>query len=239
MKSLSNNYIKIIRSLSQKRYRDEYGLFIVEGEKLVKEAINSDFTVKEVLNIDDIGEETMKKISCLNSPSPLLAIVEQKQKEIEQIDFSKQDALFFGLCGIRDPGNFGTIIRLADWFGIDAIFCSSDSVELYNPKVVQSTMGAIFRKNIIYTDIKKLIQEFKSAKIPVYGTFLDGDNIYDKHLTENGLILLGNESAGIPQDIDILADERLLIPKYKESLCESLNVATATAILCSEFRRGR
>ena len=231
---LSANHIKAIRSLSNKKYRDETGLFVVEGEKMVSEALESDFQVEEVWRRDDIGYDAMARISQLSSPSPVLAVVKAKPL--------RDDVPCRGLClaldGVRDPGNFGTIIRLADWFGADVIYASEDCVELYNPKTVQATMGAIFRKKVVYRDIPQLCRRFKEAGLPVYGTFLDGEDIYGQSLSKEGLIIMGNESAGISQEVSEEVDRRLLIPSFsKGPTAESLNVAVATAITLSEFRR--
>lgn len=252
MVTLSNNRIKQIRALFNKKSREESGLFIIEGEKLVKEAVESDFEVVEILRTTDIGEESMKKITCFSTPSPILAIVKQKQyaiSEFFQTDgelkhnlLSSNNPLFVGLCGVRDPGNFGTIIRISDWFGIDALFCSKDTVELYNPKTVQATMGAIFRKKIIYCNIEEIIGLLKKNNLPVYGTFLNGKNIYAAMPEKRGIILMGNESNGIPKQIEnmIKKECKLFLPPYPANSVgsESLNVAVSTAIICAEFRRG-
>ena len=231
---LSANHIKAIRSLSNKKYRDQAGLFVVEGEKMVSEALASDYQVVEVWRRDDIGYDAMARISQLSTPSPVLAVVKAKPL--------KDDVACGGLClaldGVRDPGNFGTIIRLADWFGADVVYASEDSVELYNPKTVQATMGAIFRKKVVYCDIPSLCRRFKEAGLPVYGTFLDGEDIYGQTLSKEGLIIMGNESAGISEAVAEQVDRRLLIPSFSNGpTAESLNVAVATAITLSEFRR--
>ena len=146
-----------------------------------------------------------------------------------------------GLCGVRDPGNLGTIIRIADWFGADALFCSEDCVELYNPKTIQATMGAIFRRRIVYTSIPDVISKAHAAQLPIFGTFLNGENLYRQQLPKSALVLLGNESNGIPAQVESLLGphEKLLIPPYPADAqtSESLNVATAAAIICAEFRR--
>lgn len=239
--SLSAKQIKFIRSLSLKKYRDEYNLFIVEGEKLVNEAINSNYTIKDIYKIEEIGEDCMKRISNLASPSPILAIIEKPNicsKTIinKALNYNK---LSLALDEIKDPGNLGTIIRLADWFGIDYIFASEHTVEVYNSKTIQATMGAIFRKQVVYTPLEDLLKEYSKSNIPIYGTFLDGNNIYTQTLNNNALIVMGNESNGISKGIKNLVSHKLLIPPYpiNSTSSESLNVAIATAIVCSCFRR--
>ena len=232
--NLSLNHIKAIRSLSAKKYRDKTGLFVVEGEKMVAEALESGFEVVEVWRRDEIGYDAMARISQLSTPSPILAVVKARPV--------RDDAECGGLClaldGVRDPGNFGTIIRLADWFGADVIYASPDSVELYNPKTVQASMGAIFRKKVIYCDIPQLCRRFRQAGIPVYGTFLDGEDIYRQPLSAQGLVIMGNESSGISPQVAEEVDHRLLIPSFSSGpTAESLNVAVATAVTLSEFRR--
>lgn len=248
MSVLSANKIKFIRSLSQKKYRDEHQLFIAEGEKIVKEALRSGYNVKEVYYEKEIGKDAMERISCLSSPSPVLAVIEKPDFTPDSIlhkiagnNSSGRKPLYLALDGVKDPGNLGTIIRVADWFGIDAIFASPGSVEVYNPKVVQATMGAIFRKQVIYTDLAQVCRKFLDAGLPVYGTFLDGKNLYE-NLPEDkkqGLIVMGSESFGISPQLEAHIDNKLLIPPYPSDAVtsESLNVAIATAIICAEFRR--
>jgi len=236
---MTNNEKKQIKSLAQKKFRDESGLFIVEGKKLVDEALKSDFEVVKVYTISEIGEEQMKQISSLSTPSPALALVRQKKTS----DFLIGKGLYLALDSIRDPGNLGTIIRIADWFGIDAIFCSPDTVELYNPKVVQATMGAIFRVKVIYTDLEKLSDTVTASGGILYGTFLDGRNIYAQTL-ETGtdapsVIVIGNEANGISESLAKKIKSRLYIPPFPPGQCgsESLNAAVATAVTVAEFRR--
>ena len=248
MASLSANKIKFIRSLSQKKFRDQHGLFIAEGEKIVAEALASGYKVQEVYYEKEIGKECMERISALSSPSPVLAVIEKPDftpdsilNELERNNSSGRKPLYLALDGVKDPGNLGTIIRVADWFGVDAIFASPGSVEVYNPKVVQATMGAIFRKQVIYTDLAQICRKFLDAGLPVYGTFLDGKNLYE-NLQEDkkqGLIVMGSESFGISPQLEALIDNKLLIPPYPADAItsESLNVAIATAIICAEFRR--
>jgi len=238
---LSAAEIKFVRSLSQKKFRDQYGLFVVEGEKLVTEALRSRFQVKKVYHTGDIGEAAMARISALSSPSPVLATVYRPQDLLE--DDMPSKGLFLALDGIRDPGNLGTILRIADWFGIDAVYASPDTVDVFNPKVVQATMGAIFRVRFHYCPIPELCRKALAAGGSVYGTFLDGENLYGKALS-NGLespsvIVIGNEANGISEKTAACVTDRLYIPPFPEDDpgSESLNAAVATAITVAEFRR--
>ena len=224
--------IKYIKSLSQKKFRDEYGVFAVEGEKLVQEALKSGFEVEKVFRKEEIGEAAMARISALSSPSPVLALVRIPESRME----APRDGLYLALDGIRDPGNLGTILRIADWFGIDAVYASEDTVELYNPKVVQATMGAVFRVKFYVCDIPSLCSSYPG---PVYGTFLDGENMYGKELSSKGIIVIGNEANGISAATAACVSERLYIPPFPadDPGSESLNAAVATAITVAEFRR--
>lgn len=244
MGSISANKIKFVRSLAQKKFRDEHSLFVAEGEKIVAEAQASGYKIEEIYRIEEIGAEAMARISNLSTPSPVLAVIKKPEFSAEDIISGlKPDCrgLYLALDGVKDPGNLGTIIRIADWFGVEAIFASPGTVEVYNPKVVQATMGAIFRKKVIYTDLSEVCRKFHSLGLPVYGTFLDGENLYkglpqgEKH----GLIVMGSESFGISDELRALIGHKLLIPPYPAdaSTSESLNVAIATAIICAEFRR--
>ena len=224
--------IKYIKSLSQKKFRDEYGVFAVEGEKLVQEALKSGFEVEKVFRKEEIGEAAMARISALSSPSPVLALVRIPESRME----APRDGLYLALDGIRDPGNLGTILRVADWFGIDAVYASEDTVELYNPKVVQATMGAVFRVKFFVCDIPSLCSSYSG---PVYGTFLDGENMYGKELSSKGIIVIGNEANGISAATAACVSERLYIPPFPadDPGSESLNAAVATAVTVAEFRR--
>lgn len=224
--------IKYVKSLSQKKFRDEYGVFTVEGEKLVAEAEKSGFVIEAKYRKEDIGDAAMERISSLSSPSPVLAVVKQPSRPFE----APSKGLYLALDGIRDPGNLGTILRIADWFGIDAVYASPDTVELYNPKVVQATMGAIFRVPFYTADIPSLCRTYDG---PVYGTFLDGENMYRKELAATGIIVIGNEANGISKETAACVSDRLYIPPYPagDSGSESLNAAIATAITVAEFRR--
>lgn len=246
--SISANEIKRVRSLSDKKFRDRYGLFCVEGEKMVDEALRSGFDVETVYRKDEIGEEQMGRISSLSSPSPALAVVRKPQDINLSSDAALSEALgqsglYLALDSIRDPGNLGTILRVADWFGIDAVFAAPDTVDVFNPKVVQATMGAIFRVKFHYAEIPALCRAAVSAGGNVYGTFLDGSDMYEKQLNPGkdspSVIVIGNESNGISNEVAGLVSDRLYIPPYpkNDTGSESLNAAVATAITVAEFRR--
>lgn len=248
MASISNNEIKRIRSLQQKKFRDESGLFVVEGEKMVAEALASAFSVEEVYKRDEIGEEAMKRISSLSTPSPVLALV-RKPSDIAPESLGYFDSMlsepgfYIGLDSIRDPGNLGTIIRIADWFGADAVFASHDTVDIFNPKTVQATMGAIFRVKFHYVSMPGISDMILSHGGKVYGTFLDGENIYKRKLDTGAdcpvMVVTGNESEGISDEVGSLVSDRLFIPPFPADVrgSESLNAAVATAITVAEFRR--
>ena len=248
MASVSNNEIKRIKALQQKKFRDETGLFIVEGEKMVEEARKSRLKVEKVYLREEIGEESMKRISALSSPSPALAVV-HKPDDIYVEDVSTLSSLFsegglyLALDTIRDPGNLGTILRIADWFGIDAVFATPDTVDVFNPKVVQAPMGAIFRVPMHYVDLPALSEKMIADGGKVYGTFLDGRNIYQCGLSTGdsspAMIVIGNESEGISPAMARLVSDRLYIPPYPAGVSgsESLNAAVATAVTVAEFRR--
>ena len=248
MASISNNEIKKVKSLQQKKFRDETGLFIVEGEKMVDEAVRSPFKVDQVYRRDEIGEEAMKRITALASPSPVLAVV-RKPSDIYVDDASELSellsagGLFLALDTIRDPGNLGTILRIADWLGIDAVLAAKDTVDVFNPKVVQATMGAIFRVKMHYVDLPSVSKMVLDNGGKVYGTFLDGRNMYstelDSGLDKPVVIVIGNESEGVSEAMGKLVSDRLYIPPYPadDSGSESLNAAVATAITVAEFRR--
>jgi TrmH family RNA methyltransferase len=231
METLSNKDIKLIRSLREKKYRDELGMFTVEGEKMVAEATASGFDIVMTVRRDEVGEALMERISACSSPSPVLAVVRKPSPASRPAS-----GLCLALDSVRDPGNMGTILRLADWFGVDCIFASPDSVEVYNPKVVQASMGAIFRKKLIYCDIAVKCEEFRSAGLDVFGTFLNGEDIYKTDLPAEGLIVMGNEANGISEAVASVCSRRLTIPSFGGG-AESLNVSLAAAIVVSEFKR--
>lgn len=250
MNELSKVKIKFINSLAKKKYRDDYQCFIAEGDKLVSE-LSSTLHCQTVIATQDwsdrnmivaeenivVSEEQMKKISLLSTPTSVFAIF-QKPARPELTDDYLKTHLTLMLDSVQDPGNLGTIVRLADWFGIHAIICSTSTADIYNPKTVQSTMGSLSKVNVIYTDLPSFLSRCKSLGVPLYGTFLNGENIYHSELTPNGVIIMGNEGNGISDLVSRFVDKRLLIPNFAHgNTVESLNVATATAIVCSEFLR--
>ena len=237
---LSKNQIKLISSLKQKKYRLQHNLFVVEGVKTINELIVSKFNLHQLFTIESfkidanletiITEAELKKISFLSTPNKALALF--KIPESKQIQFNQ---LIVALDNVRDPGNLGTIIRLCDWFGIKDLVCNIETVDCYNPKVIQATMGSISRVNITYLDLKVFIKDANSGS---FGTFMDGENVYKMKLPSEGILILGNEANGISKDIEKLVSKKIAIPRFGNvQATESLNVATATAILLSEFRR--
>ena len=234
----SKNQIKLIQSLTRKKKRDELCLFVAEGKKLVLdllphfECVHLFSTDNTIPNAEILGEVDMKKLTHLSSPSSVLAVFNQKESEyaIESVNAG----LSIVLDDIQDPGNLGTIIRVANWFGIPYVFCSPTCADIYNSKTVKATMGALSTVKVVYVEIPTLLAE---VTCPVFGTFMDGDNIYQEKLPTNGIIVMGNEGQGISSEVEQLVTQRLSIPSFGESSSESLNVAMATGIVCSEFRR--
>ncbi|WP_026935372.1 TrmH family RNA methyltransferase [Christiangramia echinicola] len=239
---VSKSQIKLIKSLSQKKFRNTHGLFVVEGIKGIKEFLNSDYELVSVYSTGEsfeltgkklimIDEKELNKISSLKTPQKALAVF-----KIPPLKKSNINGLTVALDGVRDPGNLGTIIRLCDWFGVETLICSNDTVDCYNPKVVQASMGSLPRLNIQYLDLNDFIVENKN--IPVLGTMLEGENLYMAKLPESAILVLGNEANGISAEIQKLLTKKLNIPQFgKVQKTESLNVATATAVILSEFRR--
>ena len=256
---ISNANSKLIRSLSRKKNRDQQKLFVVEGEKMVLELLEGMAeVVPQVQEIFATGEwitgnnhlirgagtkateatdQELRKVSNLVTPQKVLALV-----HIPDVSFSVdevQSGPVLGFEAVRDPGNLGTIIRTADWFGIRNILCTPDSVDLYNPKVVQATMGAMVRVKVNYLDLESLLKDPAMQNKPTYGTFPEGENIYETTLEENPMILFGNESKGLSPRFDPLIRSRLTIPSFTgdQSGSESLNLASSVAVVCSEVRR--
>jgi len=239
---ISTKDIKRIKALGQKKFRDQEGVFVVEGEKLVQEARESGFRIRECYRADEIGREAMERISQLSSPSPVLAVVEKPENWEKPLGgASIGPGLYLALDGIRDPGNLGTILRTADWFSLSGVFASPDTVEITNPKVVQSTMGAIFRVKYFKADIPALCRAVKADGGEVYGTFLNGDNLYGAELCTGRdrpvLIVIGNEANGISKETAAETNRRITIPAGAGSKAESLNAAVATAITVAQFHR--
>tara|TARA_B110000238_G_scaffold32625_1_gene33428 strand:+ start:34 stop:753 length:720 start_codon:yes stop_codon:yes gene_type:complete len=238
--SLSKNHLKLITSLSQKKYRHKYKLFIVEGIKVVQEFLNSSYELEILFSTEcsfsyldsfiEVSEQELKKISSLKTPNKVIALF-----KIPVQKNSSSSGLIVALDAINDPGNLGTIIRLCDWFGIDQLLCSKETVDCYNTKVVQSSMGSLTRVAISYIDLKEYLT---SVSIPVFIADMDGDNIYEMKPPASAVLVMGNEANGISNSIKQIVSTKITIPRYGNSqLTESLNVATATAILLSEFRR--
>ena len=225
----SKNKIKLIHSLETKKGREKAGLFVAEGPKVVNDLLHAGFTAENIF-------EDIKKISFLQHPQSMLGVFKLPRNE-HYTEFSITQ-LVLALDGVQDPGNLGTIIRVADWFGIKDIFCSLDTADCWNPKVVQATMGSIARVQLHYVDLNKMVESLP-ADYPIYATLLDGENIYKQELSHHGMIVMGNEGKGISPILRTKINRKLYIPNYSsnEDTAESLNVAIATSIVCAEFRR--
>ncbi len=247
---ISKNKIKFIRSLEQKKVRREERVFMAEGPKLTADllghfrcrylAATDDWLASHnTIEADEIDTATIDEIaraSLLKTPQDVIAIFDQREEKTDITVIEKQ--LCLALDDVQDPGNLGTIIRIADWFGIEHIFCSTNTVDVYSPKVVQATMGALSRVHLHYVSLTELIGKL-NKNVPIYGTLLDGTNIYTQELSTTGLIVMGNEGNGITAEVRQLINRKLYIPNYPEGrdTSESLNVAIATAVTCAEFRR--
>lgn len=238
---ISKNKIKLIHSLETKKGREKVGLFVAEGPKVVNDLLHEGFVADEIL--DDI--EDIKTVSFLQHPQPLLGVFKLPEVTLKSPNdylslFNKvvDNHLVLALDGVQDPGNLGTIIRIADWFGIENIFCSHETADCWNPKVVQATMGSIARVKLHYLNLNDLIDQLP-ADYPIYATLLDGYNIYEQELSHHGMIVMGNEGKGISPQLRTKINRKLLIPNYppERETAESLNVAIATSIVCAEFRR--
>lgn len=240
---VSKNQIKVIASLQQKKYRALHQMFIAEGQKVIQELLQAGFALEQLLVTEPIFESVpasqrtlvnaaeLQKISALNTANNCLAVF-----KIPQAKPLIQNGLILALDDIRDPGNLGTILRLCDWYGIGQIICSPQTVDLYNPKVVQATMGSIARVQVHYLDLKDFLVQ---TQLPVYGAFMSGNNIYYEKLPEEAVVILGNEANGISAEIENKIQNKIAIPRFGNlQQTESLNVASAAAIIVSEFRRG-
>ncbi len=237
---VSKSQTKLITSLQQKKYRSQSGLFVAEGPKVIDELLNENMELHSLFstkaseitaeNHFHVTETELKKISFLKTANTSLALFKIPQPKIPQ-----DSGLIVALDAVRDPGNLGTIIRLCDWFGVQQLLCSEDTTDCYNPKVVQATMGSLARVQVHYL---ALSEYFGKTKLPIFGGFMDGNNIYSEKLPKEGIIVMGNEANGISEEISQKITHRITIPRFgKIQKTESLNVATATAILLSEFRR--
>lgn len=238
---VSKNQLKLIKNLHQKKYRNEHGLFFVEGFKTVNELLNSDFDLFILLatkshmkrfadkKVEEITEADLKKISALQSPNGILAVFRTPKPQPIGLDHWT-----VVLDTIRDPGNLGTIVRLCDWFGVKNLVCSKQTVDCFNPKVVQATMGSLTRVHIHYMEIPPFLAE---SSLPVYGAFIDGATIYREVFPRAGILVLGNEASGISPQVAAKIGKKVTIPQFGEQTTESLNVATAAGIILSEIRR--
>lgn len=238
---LTKNEIKLIASLGQKKQRLKLRLFTVEGKKTVAEFLKSHFKLHHLYALSDdydcplekfslVTEAELKKISALTTPQQVVAVF-----QIPKAEEIVSDKLILALDAVRDPGNLGTIIRLCDWFGIEHLVCSETTVDCYNSKVVQATMGSLTRVNVSYLNLEEFL---KASTVQKFGAFMDGSNIYESTLPKQGILIMGNEANGISAEIEALIENRLGIPHFSaHQETESLNVATATAILLSEFKR--
>jgi TrmH family RNA methyltransferase len=241
--SISKNQIKLITSLSQKKYRQKHKLFIAEGVKVVGEFLASSFELETLFCLDGleskvsdqkivrISENDLKKISSLKTPNKMLGLFRIPTQKPQ-----KNSNLIMALDAVNDPGNLGTIIRLCDWFGVDQIICSNDTVDSFNQKVVQASMGSLTRVSIHYLDLANYLT---NTNLPAFIADMDGVNVYNTQLPKEGILVMGNEANGVCEEIKQLVTTKIAIPRFGAiQETESLNVATASAILLSEFRRG-
>ena len=255
---ISKAKTKQIRALRLKKHRDESGLFVGEGPKVVKELLSTfpcsylaatnewlrahDNLIAGIASVDEVSQQELEKVSFLDSPQQVIAVFGKTKKQssphLSALLQLPQRELVLALDCIQDPGNMGTIIRLANWFGIPMIVCSTDTVDAFSPKVVQATMGALTKVDVVYTDLPAYLQKL-DENIMIYGTFLDGQDLYSSELDTHGVIVMGNEGKGISSMVANCVNSRLLIPPYPANaqVIESLNVGVATAIVCAEFRR--
>ncbi len=252
---ISKNKIKYLKSLEMKKHRQAESVFVAEGPKIVGDLLNAGFELTYLavvecsdfasrlknfdlngVQIDFVTADDLRKVSSLEAPQQVLAVLKQPVWQLDSNIASKE--LCLALDEVQNPGNLGTIIRLAAWFGIEHLFCSKGCADVYNSKTVQATMGGLAHVKVHYVDLVEIIGNLPDGT-PVYGTFLDGDNLYGKQLEQRGLIVMGNEGRGVSKEVENLVTEKLFIPNYpaERESTESLNVAIATAIVCAEFRR--
>lgn len=250
---IGKSTIKRIKSLALKKYRQKEKLFLVEGDKNVLEVLQSNYKVQELFATDaflsenqphikqasqiiSATEAEIKKISLQKNPQRSLAVCKLPTNNLPP---EKLENLSLYLDGIQDPGNLGTLIRICDWFGIDRLFCSPDTADLYNPKVIQASMGSFCRVNISYLPFNVILNVARESKVPVYGTFLNGKNIYSKKLPSSAVLVIGNEGNGIRPEVEKEIEHKITIPRFtgQNKGAESLNAAVATGIVCAEFKR--
>ncbi len=238
---VSKNQIKLVKSLQQKKYRNQHGLFVVEGVKLIKELLDSRFKAQTIFTtevsafngqdavVESVTEAELRKMSGFTTPNTVIGVFEMAK--IGNIDFSDW---ILAVDDVRDPGNLGTIIRLCDWFDIKHLVCSKNTVDCYNPKTLQATMGSIARVQVGYTDLEDFLRK---TDLPIFGAFMEGQPVYTTKMPEKGILVMGNEANGISSEVQALVSEKISIPQFGKNSAESLNVATATAILLNEIRR--
>ncbi len=238
---LTNNHKKLIKSLQQKKQRDKHDCFVAEGPKVIGEFIQAGFQLRHLFATDtalfpdqaviEVSQQELKAMSYLTTANVCLAVFAiPTEKQLPE------SGLKVALDAVRDPGNLGTIIRLCDWFGVTQLICAADTVDCYNPKVVQATMGSLARVNVVYLNLPAYLAD---TKLPIYGAFMDGESVYQQQLPANAILVMGNEANGIRAPIEAFVTERISIPRFGAlQETESLNVATATAIILSEFKRG-
>lgn len=250
---ISKNIIKLIKSLSIKKYREKEGLFLVEGDKTVTEALRSDYKVKKLIatpqfmltvktginydiEIIETTREEIKKASLLKNPQNSMVLCEIPGSANMPANIDNGPTLY--LDGIQDPGNLGTIIRTCDWFNIGVIFCSPDTADIYSPKVVQASMGSVFRTKLCYVRAEQVLNRENNGGFHVFGAFASGSNIYTEHLPGNVIMVIGSEGRGIRREVEPFISKKITIPGFKNgSNAESLNAAVAAGIICSEFKR--
>lgn len=253
--AVTKQMIKDVRALSMKKHRDETGCFVAEGPKVVADLLPLmkcrkmfatsaflDTLHSHSLDVEIVDQKMLERLSLLRTPHAALAVFEKPQinNQTSHLLQLLHSSLCLALDAVQDPGNLGTIVRIADWFGIEHIFASPQTADVFAPKVVQATMGAVGRVSVHYVNLPDLLQQLPSD-VRVYGTFLNGTNIYHQSLSKNGLIIMGNEGNGISAEVEQYVNQRLYIPPFPQGrpTSESLNVAVATAVVCAEFRRQR
>lgn len=251
---ISKNTIKLINSLALKKYRTKENLFLVEGDKLVQEVMQSDLEIKELICTSEIADtvdaefkkiekisrvdyKELKQASLLQNPQNSMAICHIPPALPLPTHLGENLSVY--LDGVQDPGNLGTIIRICDWYGIEYIFCSPDTVDLYNPKVIQASMGSFNRVKLWTCESKAVHSIAKKSGSPIFGAFMEGQNIYTEKLPKSALLVMGNEGKGIRDEVKTMIDRKISIPNFSinPTKAESLNVSVATAIICSEFKR--